>query len=138
MIVVADDGKDIGEDYGFDRGYRRAAEQRAGVLGGRERYADRGEERAGRDGHRAAREGDGRRCGRDAELHAGGYGRGVRSTSTTANGQLTVAGVTLDRSTYTVEVVASDGTDSARITVTINVVLNTRAGIRGTSTLAGA
>ena len=43
-----------------------------------------------------------------------------------ANGQLlTVAGVTLDRSTYTVEVVASDGTASARITVTINVVLNT-------------
>ena len=39
-----------------------------------------------------------------------------------ANGQLlTLAGVTLDRSTYTVEVVASDGTDSARITVTITV-----------------
>ena len=42
-----------------------------------------------------------------------------------ANGQLlTLAGVTLDRSTYTVTVVASDGTASARITVTINVVLN--------------
>ena len=43
-----------------------------------------------------------------------------------ANGQLlTLAGVTLDQSTYTVEVVASDGTASARITVTINVILNT-------------
>ena len=42
-----------------------------------------------------------------------------------ANGQLlTLAGVTLDQSTYTVTVVASDGTASARITVTINVVLN--------------
>ena len=42
-----------------------------------------------------------------------------------ANGQLlTLAGVTLDQSTYTVEVVASDGTASARITVTITVVLN--------------
>ena len=42
-----------------------------------------------------------------------------------ANGQLlTLAGVTLDRSTYTVDVVASDGTASARITVTINVDLN--------------
>ena len=39
-----------------------------------------------------------------------------------ANGQLlTLAGVTLDRSTYTVTVVASDGTDSASITVTITV-----------------
>ena len=45
--------------------------------------------------------------------------------STTAGGQLlTRSGVTLDQSSYTVEVVASDGTDSARITVTINVVLN--------------
>ena len=42
-----------------------------------------------------------------------------------ANGQLlTRSGVTLDQSTYTVEVVASDGTASARITVTITVVLN--------------
>ena len=43
-----------------------------------------------------------------------------------ANGQLsTISGVTLVAgTTYTVEVVASDGTDSARITVTINVVLN--------------
>ena len=42
-----------------------------------------------------------------------------------ANGQLlTLAGVTLDQSTYTVTVVASDGTARARITVTINVVLN--------------
>ena len=42
-----------------------------------------------------------------------------------ANGQLlTLAGVTLDQSTYTVAVVASDGTDSASITVTITVVLN--------------
>ena len=39
-----------------------------------------------------------------------------------ANGQLlTLAGVTLDQSTYTVTVVASDGTDSASITVTITV-----------------
>ena len=38
---------------------------------------------------------------------------------------LTLAGVTLDRNSYTVTVVASDGTASARITVTINVVLNT-------------
>ena len=53
-----------------------------------------------------------------------------------ANGQLlTVTGVTLDQSTYTVEVVASDGTDSARITVTINVDLNTAPTFReGTST----
>ena len=41
-----------------------------------------------------------------------------------ANGQLRVAGVALDRIMYTVEVVASDGTASDRITVTINVVLN--------------
>ena len=45
-----------------------------------------------------------------------------------ASGQLlTRSGVTLDRSSYTVEVVASDGTVSARITVTINVILNVRA-----------
>ena len=42
-----------------------------------------------------------------------------------ANGQLlTRSGVTLDQSSYTVEVVASDGTASDRITVTINVVVN--------------
>ena len=52
-----------------------------------------------------------------------------------ANGQLlTLAGVTLDRSSYTVEVVASDGTASARITVTINVVLNTAPEFESTST----
>ncbi len=40
----------------------------------------------------------------------------------TTNGQLlTRAGVALDQDTYTVEVVASDGTDEARITVTITV-----------------
>ena len=49
-----------------------------------------------------------------------------------ANGQLlTLAGVTLDQSTYTVAVVASDGTDSASITVTINVVLNSAPVVRG-------
>ena len=42
-----------------------------------------------------------------------------------ASGQLlTRSGVTLDRSSYTVVVVASDGTASARITVTINVIDN--------------
>ena len=42
-----------------------------------------------------------------------------------ANGQLlTVAGVTLDRSTYIVEVVASDGSATSRITVTITVTPN--------------
>ena len=52
-----------------------------------------------------------------------------------ANGQLsTISGVTLDQSSYTVEVVASDGTDSARITVTINVVLNTAPTFASTST----
>ena len=52
-----------------------------------------------------------------------------------ANGQLlTVAGVTLDRSTYTVTVVASDGTDSASITVTISVVLNNPPVFSGTRT----
>ena len=52
-----------------------------------------------------------------------------------ANGQLlTLAGVTLDRSTYTVEVVASDGTASARITVTITVVLNNPPTFTGTGT----
>ena len=52
-----------------------------------------------------------------------------------ANGQLlTVASVTLDQSTYTVDVVASDGTASARITVTINVVLNTAPEFASTST----
>ena len=40
----------------------------------------------------------------------------------TANGQLlTLVGVTLDRTTYTVEVVASDGSATSRITVTITV-----------------
>ena len=34
-----------------------------------------GEERAGRDGHRAAREGDGRRFGRHADVQPGGDGR---------------------------------------------------------------
>ena len=43
----------------------------------------------------------------------------------TANGQLlTLAGVTLDRTTYTVEVVASDGSATSRITVTITVTPN--------------
>ena len=43
----------------------------------------------------------------------------------TANGQLlTVAGVTLTPNTYTVEVVASDGSVSSRITVTIAVTAN--------------
>ena len=52
-----------------------------------------------------------------------------------ANGQLlTLAGITLDQSTYTVEVVASDGTASARTTVTINVVLNTAPEFASTST----
>ena len=52
-----------------------------------------------------------------------------------ANGQLlTLAGVTLDQSTYTVDVVASDGTASARITVTINVVLNTAPEFASSST----
>ena len=52
-----------------------------------------------------------------------------------ANGQLlTLAGVTLDRSTYTVDVVASDGTASASITVTINVVLNSAPEFASTST----
>ena len=42
-----------------------------------------------------------------------------------ANGQLlTLAGVTLDRSTYTVDVVASDGSATSRITVTITVTPN--------------
>ena len=42
-----------------------------------------------------------------------------------ANGQLlTVAGVTLDRTTYTVEVVANDGITNSRITVTITVTPN--------------
>ena len=42
-----------------------------------------------------------------------------------ANGQLlTVAGVTLDRSTYIVDVVASDGSATSRITVTITVTPN--------------
>ena len=42
-----------------------------------------------------------------------------------ANGQLlTEAGVTLDRSTYTVDVVASDGSATSRITVTITVTPN--------------
>ena len=42
-----------------------------------------------------------------------------------ANGQLlTLAGVTLDRSTYIVEVVASDGSATSRITVTITVTPN--------------
>ena len=53
----------------------------------------------------------------------------------TSNGQLlTVAGVTLDRSTYTVTVVASDGTASASITVTITVVLNNPPTFANTST----
>ena len=52
-----------------------------------------------------------------------------------ANGQLlTRSGVTLDQSTYTVEVVASDGTASARITVTITVVLNNPPTFTGTGT----
>ena len=52
-----------------------------------------------------------------------------------ANGQLsTIAGVTLDQSTYTVDVVASDGTASSRITVTINVVLNTAPEFASSST----
>ncbi len=52
-----------------------------------------------------------------------------------ANGQLlTLAGVTLDRITYTVDVVASDGTASASITVTINVVLNSAPEFASTST----
>ena len=51
-----------------------------------------------------------------------------------ANGQLRVAGVALDRTTYTVEVVASDGTARDRITVTINVVLNTAPEFASTST----
>ena len=43
----------------------------------------------------------------------------------TANGQLlTLAGVTLDRSTYIVDVVASDGSATSRITVTITVTPN--------------
>ena len=43
----------------------------------------------------------------------------------TANGQLlTLVGVTLDRSTYTVDVVASDGSATSRITVTITVTPN--------------
>ena len=41
-----------------------------------------------------------------------------------STGQIRTAGVTLDQSSYTVEVVASDGTDSDRITVTINVIAN--------------
>ena len=42
-----------------------------------------------------------------------------------ANGQLlTLAGVTLDRSTYIVDVVASDGSATSRITVTITVAPN--------------
>ena len=42
-----------------------------------------------------------------------------------ANGQLlTLAGVTLDRSTYIVDVVASDGSATSRITVTITVTPN--------------
>ena len=58
-----------------------------------------------------------------------------RSASTPSNGQLlTLAGVTLDRSTYTVDVVASDGTDSARITVTINVDLNEPPAFASSST----
>ena len=53
----------------------------------------------------------------------------------TSNGQLlTLAGVTLDRSTYTVTVVANDGTASARITVTITVVLNNPPTFTGTGT----
>ena len=52
-----------------------------------------------------------------------------------ANGQLlTLAGVTLDQSTYTVAVVASDGTASASITVTITVILNNAPTFSGTST----
>ena len=41
-----------------------------------------------------------------------------------STGQIRTAGVTLDQSSYTVEVVASDGTDRDRITVTINVIAN--------------
>ena len=44
--------------------------------------------------------------------------------NTTTGQLLTISGVTLDRSSYTVMVVASDGTASASITVTITVVLN--------------
>ena len=52
-----------------------------------------------------------------------------------ASGQLlTRSGVTLDRSSYTVVVVASDGTASARITVTINVDLNTAPEFASAST----
>ena len=52
-----------------------------------------------------------------------------------SSGQLlTKSGVTLDQSTYTVVVDASDGTASARITVTINVVLNTAPEFASTST----
>ena len=52
-----------------------------------------------------------------------------------ASGQLlTRSGVTLDRNSYTVEVVASDGTARARITVTINVMLNTAPEFASTST----
>ena len=52
-----------------------------------------------------------------------------------ASGQLlTRSGVTLVRSRYTVEVVASDGTASARITVTINVDLNTAPEFASSST----
>ena len=75
--VVADDTKDTARITVTIEATRRAAEQPAGVLGGRDSDPERGEERGGRDGHWAAREGDGRRRGRDAELHAGGRGRGV-------------------------------------------------------------
>ena len=56
-------------------------------------------------------------------------------TVNSASGQLlTRSGVTLDRSSYTVVVVASDGTASARITVTITVILNAAPEFASSST----
>ena len=77
VVVVADDTKDRALITVTIEATAAPAKQPAGLLGGRERDADRGEERSGRDGHRAASDGDGRRRGHDAGIQPGRYGRGV-------------------------------------------------------------
>ena len=74
-------------------------------------------------GYRQPGHGYGRRSWREADLQGGRYGRVVRSRINTANGQLlTSAALDADtKATYTVDVVASDGSLEARITVTITV-----------------
>ena len=58
VIVTADDGTDDARITVTIEVTAGPPNNAAGVLGGRERYADRGEERGGRDGHRAAGDGD--------------------------------------------------------------------------------